>query len=165
LFAYLAAAYLTMEAEEEDVKEDFRRRAIIAGIAVAVFALLTFLVSFNQATEVKDALLNRPWSWLEQAVTAVVSITAFWSLLRRKFATARLAVAAQVSLILWCWAVAQYPFLVRPGITLTNGAAPPIVEKSLLFACAAGALILFPSMSYLYKVFKATPVIHADPMH
>ncbi len=165
LFAYLAAAYLTVEASTPELKEDFRKRALFAGLAVAGFALLTFLVSVDQAPEIRRALLDRPWSLFEQSFTAIASITAFWSLLRRHFQVARIAVAAQTSLILWGWALAQYPFIVRPALTLSNCAAPAAVEKSLLIACIAGALILFPSMGYLYKVFKEPAVIHEEVSH
>jgi cytochrome d ubiquinol oxidase subunit II len=164
LFAYLAAVYLAVEAQDDELREDFRRRAIFAGIAVAVFALLTFIVSFNHAPAIKDALLDRPWSWVEQSATAIASITAFLSLLRRKFMLARAAAAVQASLILWGWALAQYPFLVRPGITMTNSAAPASVQQSLLIACAVGALVLFPSMRYLLSVFKTATVLDAEPM-
>jgi len=165
LFAYLAAVYLTVEAAEKELKEDFRRRAIISGIFVALFAVLTFLVSIRQAPEVKNALLDHPWSWGEQGFTALASILSFWCLLRRRFVMARFAAAAQVSLILWGWALAQYPFLVRPQLTLSNSAAPPTVEKTLLGACIAGAMILLPSIRYLYKVFKEPAVIHSEISH
>jgi len=165
LFAYLAAVYLCIEAQDTDLTEDFRRRAIISGFAVAGCALLTFLVSVHQAPDIMSALIGKPWSWLEQSFTAIASIAAFWFLLRRRFYAARVAAAAQVTLILWGWAVAQYPFLVRPRITLINSAAPAVVEKSLLVACAAGALILFPSMVYLYRVFKEPGVIHEKVSH
>ena len=155
LFAYLAATYLTVEAPTEVLKEDFRRRALCAGVIVALFAFATFLVSTSQVAEVRNALLEHPWSWAEQTLTALASITAFWSLCQRRFFLARLAVALQVSLILWGWALAQYPFLVRPLLTLQNSAAPRVVLSSLLLACLAGAVILLPSMRYLFKVFKA----------
>jgi cytochrome d ubiquinol oxidase subunit II len=165
LFAYLAAVYLTVEARTAELKEDFRRRAIVSGVAVAGFALLTFLVSIYEAPAIRHALLGEPWSWLEQGFTAIASATGFWALLRRRFYAARIAVAAQASLILWGWALAQYPFLVRPRLTLTNSAAPIVVEQSLLIACMAGVIVLFPSMAYLYKVFKDPSVLHEDVSH
>src|SRR5712691_1993178 len=39
LFAFLAAVYLTLEASEKELQEDFRLRALIAGIAVGILAL------------------------------------------------------------------------------------------------------------------------------
>jgi cytochrome d ubiquinol oxidase subunit II len=165
LFAYLAAAYLTVEAGTPELQDDFRKRAILAGVAVAAFALLTYLVAMKEAPEVCAALIERPWSLFEQSFTAIASLTAFWSLYRRKFYLARFAVAAQTALILWGWALAQYPFVVQPRLTLSNCAAPAVVEKSLLIACAAGALILFPSIAYMYRVFKEPAMIHDEVTH
>jgi cytochrome d ubiquinol oxidase subunit II len=166
LFAYLAAAYLTVEANTQELREDFRIRALVAGGAVAVFALLTFIVAQSEAAQVKDALLDRPWSWLEQGVTALAAVTAFWALWQRKFLVARFAVAVQVSCILVGWALAQYPFLVRPLLTIQNSSSSSSVISNLLLACVAGAAVLLPSMRYLYKVFKADPeAIHSKPLH
>lgn len=165
LFAYLAATYLTIEASAPELKEDFRKRALVAGVGVAAFALLTFLVSMKEAPEVYSALLGRPWSPFEQGITAIAAITAFWGLFRRRFYFARFAVAAQTALILWGWALAQYPFVVRPRLTLSSSAAPAVVERSLLIACVVGALVLFPSIAYLYRVFKEPAVIHEEVTH
>jgi cytochrome d ubiquinol oxidase subunit II len=166
LFAYLAAVYLTVEANTQELQEAFRRRALAAGVAVAVFALLTFFSASSEAVQVKDALMSRPWSWLEQGATAVVSICGFWTLWRRKFLIARFAVAVQVSFILLGWALAQYPFLVRPLLTIQNSSTSHMVLRDLLFACLAGAVVLLPSLRYLYQVFKANPeAMHSKPLH
>src|SRR5436305_15048221 len=44
-FAFLAAVYLTLEAEETQLREDFRRRAPGAGVALFGAALLVLVVS------------------------------------------------------------------------------------------------------------------------
>ena len=45
LFAFLAAVYLTNETEEAELREDFRRRALAAGFAVALLALVIFVLA------------------------------------------------------------------------------------------------------------------------
>lgn len=120
LFAYLAATCLTVEVRTKELKADIRRRALYAGVIVALFALATFPVSISQTSEVGNTLLEHPWSWAEQILTAIVSITAFWALWQRRFFLARVAVALQVSFILGGWASEQYPFLVRPLLSLQN---------------------------------------------
>jgi cytochrome d ubiquinol oxidase subunit II len=103
---------------------------------------------------------------VEQTFTAIASVTAFWSLWQKRFFLARIAVAMQVSLILWGWALAQYPFLVRPLLTIQNSAAPPVVLKSLLLACLAGAIVLFPFNSIPLQGFKAAPDrMDEEPLH
>ena len=45
LFVFLAAVYLTAEAREPALQEDFRRKALVSGAIVAVMALGTFLAA------------------------------------------------------------------------------------------------------------------------
>jgi cytochrome d ubiquinol oxidase subunit II len=70
---------------------------------------------------------------------------------------ARVAAAAQVSLILWGWVLAQFPYLVPPTLTIADAAAPRRTLVLTLWALAAGALVLFPSLAYLFRIFKAGP--------
>jgi cytochrome bd ubiquinol oxidase subunit II len=155
LFAYLAAAYLTVEAPNKSLQEDFRTRALLTGVLVALCALSTFLLSFKEASNIQVGLLSRPWSWGEQIATALAAIIAFAALWLRHYRIARLAVAAQVCFILWGWALAQYPFLVRPNLTLFSSSAPVAVLRDLVWACLAGTVVLFPSLFYLFRVFKS----------
>ncbi|HKW90678.1 MAG TPA: cytochrome d ubiquinol oxidase subunit II, partial [Methylomirabilota bacterium] len=85
------------------------------------------------------------------------AVTAIWTLWRRRYRLTRVAAAAQVSLILWGWALAQYPYLVPPDLTIRAAAAPRITLVLALWALAAGALVLFPSLIYLFRVFKREP--------
>src|SRR4051794_1792834 len=55
LFAFLAAVYLTVEAVDHDdpaLQEDFRRRALLAAVAVGVLALLVFLLAGSGAPRI-----------------------------------------------------------------------------------------------------------------
>ena len=46
------------------------------------------------------------------------------------------------------------PHLVEPDITITSAAAPPITLELLLIALVLGAVLLFPSYYYLFRIFK-----------
>jgi cytochrome d ubiquinol oxidase subunit II len=74
---------------------------------------------------------------------------------------ARVAVGAQVTLILWGWALAQYPFVIPPALTIRRSAAPDETLELLLVGLAVGALILFPSLRLLFKTFA--PVREPSP--
>ena len=63
-----------------------------------------------------------------------------------------------MSLILWGWALAQYPYLVPPDFTIEGAAAPPITLELALGALAVGGLVLFPSLYYLFRVFKTSDI-------
>jgi cytochrome bd ubiquinol oxidase subunit II len=49
---------------------------------------------------------------------------------------------AQVSLIILGWALAQFPYLVEPDITIYSAAAPRTTLQFLIAALAAGVLVL-----------------------
>jgi cytochrome d ubiquinol oxidase subunit II len=70
---------------------------------------------------------------------------------------ARVCAAAQVL----GWALAQYPHLVEPNITIVSAAAPRATLQLRLGALVAGALLLFPSYCCLFRVFKGETAITA----
>jgi cytochrome d ubiquinol oxidase subunit II len=70
---------------------------------------------------------------------------------------ARLTAAAEVSLVLWGWAAAQYPLLVPPAITIRSAAAPNATLQLLLWVLALGAAILVPSLVFLLRTFARPP--------
>lgn len=155
LFAFLAAVYLTVEAEEQALQEDFRRRALLAGVIVGVLALIVFILAGTGAPSVRAGISRTWWALGLHFFTALFATSAFVTLWTRRFRVARICAAAQVTLILLGWALAQFPYLVEPDLTLTSAAAPQITLQLLLGALAAGAILLFPSYYYLIRVFKA----------
>lgn len=152
-FAFLAAVYLTLEAREPDLQEDFRRRAIGAGVGVFVTAALGLLLSHREPV-VGAQLIGAPWAVVLHALTGLTAVAAFVTLWTRAFRAARMCAAAQVALILWGWGLAQYPYLVPPDITIAGAAAPTITLELVLGALGLGAVVLFPSLYYLFRVFK-----------
>ncbi|HXG45866.1 MAG TPA: cytochrome d ubiquinol oxidase subunit II [Gemmatimonadales bacterium] len=155
LFAFLAAVYLTLEARGEPaLQEDFRRRALAAGIAAFGVAVLTIVLAWRDAPLMWRGLMARPQAVLVHALTAIAAVTALAALHRRRYGLARLAAAAQVTAILWGWALAQYPYLLPPDLTVTGAAAPALTLGLTAAALAAGGLVLVPSLRYLFRVFK-----------
>jgi cytochrome d ubiquinol oxidase subunit II len=155
LFAFLAAVYLTVEAERDaTLQEDFRVRALIAAAVLFVAAFGTLLAAFTQAPRLK-MLMTSLWAIPLHVATAIAAITSIVAVWRRRYRVARFAAAAQVSFILWGWAVAQYPYLIPPRLTIAGSAAPDRTLGLLLIALVVGALVLFPSLYYLFRVFKS----------
>ena len=153
VFAFLAATYLAVEAKGP-LQEDFRRRAIGAGVAVFVAAAVAGALSWAEAPLVFAGLTRRAFSLPLHVATAVAAVTAFVALFRRRYRLARAAAAAQVTLIVLGWGASQYPYLVVPDLTLTEAAAPQATIVPVLWALAAGAVVLFPSLYLLFRVFK-----------
>lgn len=157
LFAFLAAVYLTVEATDPELQQDFRRRALATGLGVFVSALTTLLLAWREAPLVWQALVHGPRAVPLHLLTAVSATLALWALWRSHFRLARVAAAAQVTFILWGWALAQYPFLIPPGLTITDAAAPAITLRLTAYALAAGLVVLLPSLWYLFRIFKQPP--------
>jgi len=87
------------------------------------------------------------------AMSLLVDVAA---LARRFYAGARLAAALAVTLIVWGWGFAQYPYLLPPDLTIAAAAAPPVTLRLALIAVLVGAVLLFPSLYYLLRVFKVS---------
>jgi cytochrome bd ubiquinol oxidase subunit II len=154
LFAFLAAVYLTVDAEEEPlVQEDFRRRALVAGIALAPVAALVFAIARHGAPRIFQGLTDW-WAPLLLFATSLCAVGALVALWMRRFRAARLAAGGQVSLILIGWGLAQYPYLIVPDVTITGAATEPATLRLLLLTLALGALVLFPSFGFLFYVFR-----------
>lgn len=154
LFAFLAAVYLASEAPDPELSEIFRRRALVSAAAVGLAALLAFFAAGPGAPVIHAGLSASGWSLplhLATGLAAVLTIALLW---RRKLLLARFAAMAQAALIVGGWALAQYPYLVFPDLTITAAAAPRTVLVPVLIALAAGALVLVPSLVYLYAIFK-----------
>lgn len=156
LFAFLAAVYLTLEAARDvALQEDFRRRALGAGLTCFGVAMVTLWLARREAPLVWTGLVTAPRALPVHALTAAMALTALAALRARRYRLARLAAAAQVSLILWGWALAQYPWMVPPSLAIADAAAPAITLRLTLYALGVGALVLVPSLWYLFRVFKS----------
>ena len=154
LFALLAATYMTVaEKSQPDLQNDFRLRAIWAQTALIPLAIIVFATSKYGAPFMFHGLTNW-WAPVLLGWTALSAITAILALWSRRFYLARIAAVAQVTFILVGWGLAQFPHLVTPDVTLQNAAAPESTLKLLLLALGAGAVVLLPSLIYLFQIFK-----------
>ena len=154
LCGLFAAVYLTLETEDPELQEDFRRRALIAAVSVGAMAGLSFILSAEGAPTIRRGLGSAAWSIPFHILTGVVALWAIWTIWNRQFHLARLLVPIQVTLIVFGWGLAQYPYLVTPDLTFSNTAAPDTVLRPLLIVLTAGGVLLVPAFWYLYAVFK-----------
>mgnify|MGYP000479300039 CR=1 FL=1 len=156
LFAYLAAVYLAVEAarrpDEPALADDFRLRALLAGGVSAVMAGLVLLIG-HVAAPVLYGHVFRFWPLhLLSLSLAALAAAALW---RRRYGWARIGAAGQVAVILLGWGLAQYPYLVLPGVELHAAAAPDKTLRLLLYVLGLGGPVLLPSFVYLFRVFKS----------
>ncbi|MCB0110192.1 MAG: cytochrome d ubiquinol oxidase subunit II, partial [Caldilineaceae bacterium] len=145
---------MTVEtAHDRDLQADFRLRALVSGFSLAPAAALVFVLARYQAPELFAGTAHWWSDWIF-GLTSIAAFGALGALWWRRFHLARIAAVAQVTMILSGWALAQYPALIMPDVTIYNTVAPEITLHLLVIALAAGAVILLPSLGYLFYVFK-----------
>lgn len=154
LFAYLAATYLILETPSQELREVFRKRAIIVALLVGVLEETVLILGKSDAPRIWGQLTNSLWGQLIQLGIGILTIAAVWFLFTRRYWWARTFAIIQVTLTIWAWGLAQFPYLVPPYLTVFNASAPEITLRIILGTLLLGALLLFPSLFYLYRIFK-----------
>ncbi len=157
LFAFLAAVYLTVEAgDDRELADDFRRRAVGAAATAVVIAAGALLMARRGAPMMHAGLTASRWALPLHAGAAAALAGTIGALLVRRFGVARVGAAAFVSLVIWGWAVAQFPLLVPPDLSVMNAAAPATTLRFVALGLVAGAVVLVPSLFYLFRIFKTS---------
>jgi cytochrome d ubiquinol oxidase subunit II len=152
LCAYLAAVYLAWESDRE-LREDFRRRALLTWLAAGVVSLATLLIAREEAPRLWARLTSTPANALLLAGVLLAPASLF-SLWRRRFGAARVLGAAQVVVLLVGWGVAQWPYLIFPDLTVADTAAPASTLSLTAATLPFGLAALIPSLWFLFAVFK-----------
>ncbi|MDQ6733340.1 MAG: cytochrome d ubiquinol oxidase subunit II [Nitrospirota bacterium] len=160
LFAFLAAVYLVLEAQDDALREDFRQRALWAGGVAVLLAGAVFLLSNSAAPHVRNHLSHTTWGTMTLLLAGLSALAALTSLWQRMYRMAFVCTVSEVIFIVWGWAVAQYPYLVIPDVTIADS-APTQTLQLVLVTLLIGALLLFPSLYYLYRIFKGGTILRA----
>ena len=149
--AYLAAVFLTADARRHgrlELAEAFRRRALVAGVLAGAAAAAALIVMRSDAPRIYHGLTSGAG-----LVAVLVSVAAGGAtlllVLRRRAEPARIVAAVAVAAVVAGWALAQRPELL-PGLTVAQAAAPDSVLWALIVATVLGAVILIPSLGYLF---------------
>jgi cytochrome bd ubiquinol oxidase subunit II len=151
--AYLAAVFLAADAArvgERELEDDFRVRALAAGVLAGAVAIAGLVVLRADAHPLYRHLLHgAPLAALIVSIVAgAITLDRVW---RRRFQTARFTAALAVAAVIAGWALAQSPVLL-PGLTVRQAAAPHDTLVAIVVAVLAGAVILFPSLALLFRL-------------
>lgn len=156
--AYLAAVFLTYDSAREgneDVAEQFRARGLATSVVAGLVALAGIGVLRTDAPALFAGLTGRALPLIiASSAGGLVSITLLWT---RRYVAARAAASLAVSAILWGWAAAQYPYLLVGVLTIAEGAANQATLDALLTSIGVGAVLLVPSLLWLYVLFQHAP--------
>ena len=165
--AHLAATYMagdSVRAGLPDLQEAFRRRALASGVLAGIVAIGALPVLSSDAPDLFSGLDHG--GGLVCVIASVVAGAATLVLLAlRRFGAARVTAAAAVVAVVVGWALAQDPYLLPGELTLDQAAADHTVLVAMLISLGAGALILVPSLAYLYRlVLKGTLDQEYEPL-
>jgi cytochrome d ubiquinol oxidase subunit II len=152
--AYLAAVYLCVETKEE-LREDFRRRAIFGGTATTVVAGVTLVAAWFEAHWFFERLMSGANVPVTGAGLIAFGLSA-WAVFTRRFLWARFFAATEITLLLASWALAHQPYFLYPDVTLEAAAGPITTIQFLVIATLLGMVVLVPSLVYLMRVFKSS---------
>lgn len=153
LFAFLAAVYLTVEAKDAELAGDFRARALVVGVLLFPGAAVALYLARGSAPWVFEELTGASWAPVLHGLVGTAAVSTLIALWRRQYRVARTAAAVQSALIVVGWALAQWPYILPPTLSIYDAAAPTATLTLLVGALAAGAVILFPALAYLFAVF------------
>jgi cytochrome d ubiquinol oxidase subunit II len=153
--AYLAAVFLCADARREgavDLADQFRLRALGTATVTGLVGLAGLFVLRADAPLLFDGLTGRAAPVVVLSVAA--GLAALVLLALRRYVAARATSALAVTAILVGWAVAQYPYLLLPELTIEEAAAGRPTLVAVLVALVAGAVFLIPALLYLYVLFQ-----------
>ena len=85
-------------------------------------------------------------------ISGVAGLFTLWLEWRERFEVARYTAAAAVAAIVAGWAVAQEPYLLPPGLTVKEAAAPDATLLALVIAACAGMALLLPALAWLFRL-------------
>ena len=159
LFAFLAATYLTVEAEGSKLGRMFRRRALQSQAAFMVMSAVTIWLARSSAPTLHAGLTSGVVAVLMMSATAFAVAVAIYSLVREHYRVARVAAASQATFVLWGWAWSQFPYLIPPNGRIDALAASPAMLRLNLITLAVGTVILLPGFAYLFWIFKRKDAI------
>jgi cytochrome bd ubiquinol oxidase subunit II len=153
--AYLAGVYLTADARRSGdaaLVAQFRKRALAAGVAAGGIAAIGLLLLHQNAPLLAHGLAHRGFPFI--VASAVAGVVTLVLLYIDHFAMARVFGAAAVTAVLWGWAAAQYPYVLSSRLTVAQAASEPAVLKATLISLSVGAVLLIPSLAWLYRLFQ-----------
>ncbi len=153
--AYLAPIYMAVRTKGE-LQQDFKRRGMVAALALGLLTTAAVPVAMADATLFAERLF-RSWPLIIVFMAVVSGITTQFLLWRQRFFWAQFMAAATVTFTISGFSAALYPDLIIGQLTIAAAAAPRPALVAFLTVLPIGALILVPSLVFLYRTFSGEP--------
>jgi cytochrome d ubiquinol oxidase subunit II len=152
--AYLAAVYLAADAARHDIpglEGQMRTRGVGAGLVAGAMAAVGLIVVSSDDHRLFSALTSGV-PLVVVICSALAGLATLGLLVARHYEASRYTAAAAVAAVIAAWGLAQEP-VILPGLTLAQAAAPHDVLVAVTVAVLAGAVLLFPSLGLLFRLF------------
>lgn len=159
--AYLTPIFMTLRSDGE-LREDFRRQGMIAGVVLGLLTALEIPVAWVDAPLFATRLLARQGIPFV-VISGILGCTALVLLWKRRVLWAQIAAAGTVAMTITGFAAAMYPDLLIGQLTLTAAAAPRATLIAFFRVVAIGVFILVPSLVLLYRTFRGEPNSQIPP--
>ena len=152
--AHLAAVFLgadSRRAGRAELVHAFRARALGSGLVTGALAIAGLPIVSSEAPRLYDGLTSG--AGLACVIASALAGVATLALEQReRFEPARYTAAAAVGAIVAGWAFAQEPYLLPPGLTVEEAAAPDATLAALLIAATVGMALLLPALGWLFRL-------------
>jgi cytochrome d ubiquinol oxidase subunit II len=152
LCAQIAAIFLTLETGGA-LREDFRVRGMVATLALAAAGALALAIA-RLTSPATFATLMRPQALPGIGIAMLLGFAVLGALYGRRYALARFAAGCEAVAVLAGWYASQAPYLIPGVLTVSQAAAPEVTLRAFLWLCAAGTVLLVPSLALLFSLFK-----------
>jgi cytochrome d ubiquinol oxidase subunit II len=153
--AYLAAVYLTRDASREttaDMADAWRRRALLTGVLVGGMAMLGLVVVAIGAPVLRDGFIDGAWPLV--VLSLLSGWASLWLLWTRRYTLAVAGAGLTVASVVWGWALAQYPWIVPPVLTVEEAKASDTVLWTMVWSLVVGGVLVLPALAWLFYLFK-----------
>ncbi|MDI1247754.1 MAG: cytochrome d ubiquinol oxidase subunit II [Lacunisphaera sp.] len=157
IYAFLASIYLVGETEEPELKRRFVRLAAWGNGLVVLAGGLVFAASLGERESLPAAFLRDPLKLAIVGLATLLFVVLWVFVAKRRTLLTRIVASGQVALILIGWYVLYAPnalITAQGPLSFYDEAAPPATLRQLVLALLIGSVFIFPSLFYLFRVFK-----------
>jgi cytochrome d ubiquinol oxidase subunit II len=146
-----ARRYDAENAKGPDLVEYFRRRALVAAVALLGLSLVVLVLIAAESPSVFHGMvagLGLPF-----AITAVLAVLAVAALMwRRVYRWYRVLTVIGVGSFVFAWGFGQVPYVLPGRLTIQQAAGAPAIEALLLVITVVALALVVPSLFLLYTL-------------
>ncbi len=158
LFVFTASVYLISETTEKELRELIISKTKLATLVMVVSGAMVFIFSYVEGIGFAERFLDHPISIII-IVLATLALPVLWKIIEKGLIwPSRILTGVQLFFILTAFYLSYFPVVIieKNGndITLFNAAAPDATLTQLGWALIVGSFLIFPTLFYLFKVFK-----------